>query len=373
MKFIGKRVLVLLFPIMFFGVLVGLLLMSLPRFYNFEGTPDGWLSYWGSIIGTGIAVYGSLLALREQVKIEKVDSTFFNLLAIHNDILNDVRKNGIVDGYDLNFIYSSMDEKKNDVIATKKLNLQLDFISENKVFLIEIVTAMEEAVLKLQQMHVGNPKTIKEKLIEDLKYDIDQSSRSLIHSLNSKKYFNAKDHIYLLFSAIHRNGKYDTLLELEEATNEYFNKFDQMYSKIDEIVSPELGESERRAIIEEVLQSYYGAVGSYFRIFHRIIKFVNENVKDSESKADYIGFLRAMLNEKEMLVIFYNAFYSKRGDGLGKQLKSTGFFGDIEDFPVADNEETQHFNKRSLFWGNDDIAIMRNCTRQKEKGSNLEK
>ena len=65
-----------------------------------------------------------------------------------------------------------------------------------------------------------------------------------------------------------------------------------------------------------------------------------------------------MVNEKEMIVIFYNAFYSIRGAGLKEQLEFTDFFGKGKDLPLDSNLEAQHFNKNLLLWEKSDINKM---------------
>lgn len=59
-----------------------------------------------------------------------------------------------------------------------------------------------------------------------------------------------------------------------------------------------------------------------------------------------------------MLVIFYNAYYIKRGEGLGKQLSKTTFFGKPGELGEVEGF-VQHFNRKKLLWSEDDLAIMR--------------
>lgn len=51
-----------------------------------------------------------------------------------------------------------------------------------------------------------------------------------------------------------------------------------------------LPEDRRKQCIEIALNGYYSEIGSYFRIFHRIIKYINEKVPNKDSKKDYFGF-----------------------------------------------------------------------------------
>ncbi|MBO1090014.1 hypothetical protein FQT07_13560 [Enterococcus hirae] len=117
-----------------------------------------------------------------------------------------------------------------------------------------------------------------------------------------------------------------------------------------------IDEELRKETVENVLARHYDEVGAYFRLFHRIIKYINDNLDQSEElaiKNNYIGFLRATVNEEEMLVIFYNAAYTKRGQGLLDELQKTTFFGNRED--IMNN---QHFDRKKLFWEENDVNKM---------------
>lgn len=63
------------------------------------------------------------------------------------------------------------------------------------------------------------------------------------------------------------------------------------------------------------------------------------------------------MNEKEMLVIFYNAVYTERGSGLLNEISKTTFFGESQE--LLEDGTIQHFNSSSLLWTSDDLKIMR--------------
>ncbi|MCF7547040.1 putative phage abortive infection protein [Enterococcus faecium] len=66
-------------------------------------------------------------------------------------------------------------------------------------------------------------------------------------------------------------------------------------------------------------------MASYFRLTHRILKYINENVDKQAEKENYLGFLRATMDEKELLTLFYASSYSNRGEGLKQQFVGTNF------------------------------------------------
>ena len=204
---------------------------------------EGWLGFWGGIIGSAIGVLGAFLLLKEQVNYDRdalkeqlneereqnrkqqIDNTFFNLLSMHNEQINDLKRK---------------------------------------------------------------------------------------------------------------------------------NKFGKVYKELGRNL--QIDEELRKETVENVLSRHYDEVGAYFRLFHRIIKYINDNLDQSEElaiKNNYIGFLRATVNEEEMLVIFYNAAYTKRGQGLLDELQKTTFFGNRED--IMNN---QHFDRKKLFWEKNDVNKM---------------
>ncbi|MBK0038845.1 MULTISPECIES: putative phage abortive infection protein [unclassified Enterococcus] len=136
------------------------------------------------------------------------------------------------------------------------------------------------------------------------------------------------------------------LTELKTDLNEYLKRRPNIELKIE----------KKRQVVEVAQEPYRRQVGSYFRIFHRIIKYLNENVDDKEIKKNYIGFLRANMNENQMAMIFYNSNFTDRGYGAMKELKGTGFFGEKSE--LKDIESAHFFSPETLVWGNYDLKKM---------------
>ncbi|HCI0631002.1 TPA: hypothetical protein NN991_002735, partial [Enterococcus faecium] len=85
-----------------------------------------------------------------------------------------------------------------------------------------------------------------------------------------------------------------------------------------------------------------------------IYKYINENVDEQAEKENYLGFLRATMDEEELLTLFYASSYSKRGEGLKEQFVETNFFGKKGELGEGETL-AQHFNKDKLFWPEEDI------------------
>lgn len=63
--------------IIYFGliILIGTLLipciMSLPRLWNYEGSSDSWVGFWGSLLGSLLGVIGAYLVMSAQLQSDK--------------------------------------------------------------------------------------------------------------------------------------------------------------------------------------------------------------------------------------------------------------------------------------------------------------
>lgn len=354
MKLNWKLVLLVISLMIIISGIFGISLMAHARWAHFEGTPDGWLSYWGGIFGSGIGVIGALVVLREQINFEKVDNTFFNLLNMHNDVLNSIRNRNLKDKDVFDSIYSLMESNKKDEVSETKKNEEKRYIFDNKDDLIRTLTLVEKEISGLIDGYDETNGEYSKNILMDIRYGLSINSPTFRHAIDRENYEETRrflDNIGKLFD----NLKYSRIFDLSK---DNFSLFYNLYSGLYNLDFPELSLKQKKKIIEISLEKHYGEIGNYFRIFHRVIKFINENVKDLDAKGNYIGFLRSMVNEKEMIVIFYNAFYSIRGAGLKEQLEFTDFFGKGKDLPLDSKLEAQHFNKKLLLWEKSDIDEM---------------
>ncbi|MDT2864342.1 putative phage abortive infection protein [Vagococcus carniphilus] len=143
-----------------------------------------------------------------------------------------------------------------------------------------------------------------------------------------------------------------------------------IYQYEDNVMNTPVTYTELQTYLELFFLENYNELGHYFRNFHRILKYLNDNFSDDKKEFNnYIGILRAQLSEEQMLLIYYNATYSKRGMGLCRQLLGSNFFGDTQDFgidkTVSKNykglfyKDPQHIRRRSFLFPQEDIHIMK--------------
>lgn len=110
-------------------------------------------------------------------------------------------------------------------------------------------------------------------------------------------------------------------------------------------------------IVEEINKLFskrgtYGTLGSYFKIFHRMIKLINQRFEHGvisyEEYSMYRGILRSNLSSNEFYVLLSNAIFSSRGTGMGIELVGSSFFGE-----KADIEVQQHFEGGNYYFSSD--------------------
>lgn len=398
LKFLTRGGTILFMMINFFPTIFVLVTMTTSRIWNFEGSPGEWLGFWGGIIGSLLGVVGALLVFniqlskekrqrleddkiraierdeeKERIRIEKVDNTFFNLLDLHNKLKEKLEVREKYCDEIFVSLKNESDKKKNEIIKNTR-------VKEFKLYSKKIISQIAKEVSVL-----NNERPVFEKILISLReYDyetimnvfvegaVDSSIiieayesinwsviKTFYTDTNPKEGFDFDDCIddllehemYLKYIV---SNKIKSLIEQDKFLLKFSKDLKDMENTF--LFSNE----DRVSIVTAAYSSQYFIYGNYFRIFHRVVKYVNENVKDLESKKNYIGFLRAMINEKEMLVIFYNAFYTPRGKGLKKQIKKTNFFGDINDLNV-EGDYTQHFDKSLLLWEDEDLKLIKEC------------
>ena len=342
---------------------------------------EGWLGFWGGIIGSAIGVLGAFLVLKEQVNYDRdalkeqlkeereqnrkqqIDNTFFNLLSMHNEQINDLKgKNKFGKVYK---------ELRRNLQSAMSTSLHI-YLHDNK----DIVTELNKLIQKYEEHISKNQHKIPSKHVEEYNnFWTKQRKRPpfiWFTEYNRGNIADAIDDVLLIENMISAIEN-DNISEISGIISNFRNiddrikkfEFEQtetwntLYNNVLEYETNKftlIDEELRKETVENVLARHYDEVGAYFRLFHRIIKYINDNLDQSEElaiKNNYIGFLRATVNEEEMLVIFYNAAYTKRGQGLLDELQKTTFFGNRED--IMNN---QHFDRKKLFWEENDVNKM---------------
>lgn len=291
-------------------------MMSLPRLWNYAGSPDSWLGFWGSLLGSLLGVIGAYLVMSVQLQLdkkqhyeEKIDNTFFNLIDLFQSIREVAKK-------DVTSSYKKIEKARDEFVAYKQETEKFKKIEQKKHFFLQEINICKDKIERfspntdLDKYFVNNleaiKSTIEEEKFEDLEKQLNQWGGQINRLNNDKPMSNIMNEI----EAIDR--------EVESYVPEF--EYDEIFD-----------------IVNGILSKEHVNTGNYFRIFHRIVKYIMEASIDLEKKKEYLGILRALLSSGELLVIFYNAFYSTRGKGLKKQLskEKTGFFADETDLGLV--------------------------------------
>ena len=370
-----------------------------------KGSDDGWLGFWGGYLGAIIGVAGALIAIQIQLSYEKkrfkyeniardseladekaarkseqVDNTFFNLLNLfisqQNYLISEVktehdifhlmleeiklnaplayRKQGI------DFFYKHKKEllgvlEKAMTDSINYVNSKKSQFTEEEKTLLGKMNENDEGIEEPQEcshedFHGAFAEMRRINRIRELQKNIEEK-KFKEESLLDKRDYRIEGIQCQLNKVLFGN------ILLDEFSKEYINSLIKKLEKyIMDKPDIELEMARKKQIVEYSQKSYHKYVGSYYRIFHRIIKYLNENVADEEIKKNYIGFLRANMNENQMAMIFYNITFTDRGSGALGELKGTGFFGEKNE--LDDIESAHFFSPETLVWGNYDLKKM---------------
>lgn len=104
---------------------------------------------------------------------------------------------------------------------------------------------------------------------------------------------------------------------------------------------------------EILYKKHENLIGHYYRHLYRIVKLIQSTsfgheheMDNEEEKRKYRGILRAQLSSFELLMIFYNVVYSEKGKKFKELLLDINFFDD-------------HLIKTDFIWKNDNEELLK--------------
>lgn len=291
-------------------------MMSLPRLWNYAGSPDSWLGFWGSLIGACLGVGGAYYVMnaqreseRNQYYEEKIDNTFFNLIDLFQSI-REVAKEEVTPAY------KKIEKARDELVAHKQETEKLKKFEQRKSFFRQEINICKGKIEEFSP-NTDLDKFFKNKL-EEIMLTIEEAK---FEDLETK---------------LNGWGEEINRLYQDDLMSNIMNEIEAIDREV-ECYVPEFKYDEIFDIVNGILSKEHVNTGNYFRIFYRIVKYIMKASIDLEKKKEYLGILRALLSSEELLVIFYNAFYSTRGKGLEQQLskEKTGFFADETDLELV--------------------------------------
>lgn len=116
-------------------------------------------------------------------------------------------------------------------------------------------------------------------------------------------------------------------------------------------------------VCNSLFERNYDELGHFFRTTHRTLKLINQYYRDEpESYKMYIGLLRAQIPNNVAVLLFYNAFYTEPGRGMGREMIASSFYGNKNDFRFDKKSsrkfiKAQHFYEKERFLTNTNARI----------------
>lgn len=290
------------------------------------------------------------------MKKQSFDSTFFNMINLHQSILNHVKiqvGEDVIEGreafkqlYEQFGIYVS---KKNDDIwielfqvhwydKDKKMELIREaFIDSNEDRKNEIVTILEKEIESEKIIKSFYKDSIKdENFLIDLEKKI-KLYKYILDDFNKNSYLLDDDYnCNLIFGLLYRSNLLsEDIIAVKENKEELLKN---------------IPSDIKRTLYEDFYVENEPIIGHYYRNLYRIVKYIqeydfsNDGEVNTNEKKEYRGILRAQLSSYELLMLFYNICYSEKGENFKEILKSTDFF---------DN----HLVKTDFIWSNDEEEL----------------
>lgn len=385
------KILIVVLVVVISTIIIGIVVSLIP-FKGIGGDADSWLGYFGGVIG----IVGAYLIFnlqqnedKKQFKEQSIDQTFFTLLHIFNDLVKD-KKDELEELYkrlvteketvDIEILHRS----QNMIISNSQQEIQqelrkIDFITEYgiKYDLSPLHDFNDNNTLEYFRSWIFDDLYFPNKHLSIINYFNSQviywdqllSNRRSINddltlrngwsrSLNVPKDRLDRDIQTLnkLFNEESLAGKrQDVLLkDLDACRKQFLNEMDQTKNKIRGNTSINIDENytfeDKKKLINDTFSPSHVDTGNFFRYFYRILKYLYDNINhiEKDQLRQYLGILRAILDEKMLILIAYNAIYMDQGNKL-KQLLSKSTFYDSKTI----------ISVETLLWGKLDVIDFR--------------
>ncbi|MDD1504570.1 putative phage abortive infection protein, partial [Lysinibacillus sp. CNPSo 3705] len=107
-------------------------------------------------------------------------------------------------------------------------------------------------------------------------------------------------------------------------------------------------------VCNQFFESKYDELGHFFRTTHRTLKLINQYYGDEpEEHKMQIGLFRAQIPNTVAMVLFYNAFFTEPGRGMGREMIASSLYGNADDFKFNLNNNHKHLIKAQHFYDKD--------------------
>lgn len=79
------------FSLFLVPVVFALIIMSITRFWDFEGSAGEWLGYWGGIIGSSVGIIGAVLISQNELKKQRENEAQFMIASLYIEKMEEVQ------------------------------------------------------------------------------------------------------------------------------------------------------------------------------------------------------------------------------------------------------------------------------------------
>ncbi|WP_084245202.1 putative phage abortive infection protein [Planomicrobium okeanokoites] len=311
---------------------------------------------------------------REETKItnstmkkQQFDSTFFNMINLHHNILKEIKYYDLSGRYalekildDLNILYdSSIYIDYREKFISKLIQGNSDELNNfsRKVFiayeLSEYIDEFERHTVPLYDSQGNEDFRLFDEFFEALERGTDKKWNEIkefyIHKFEKDLSTNSVNYRGLLsqFNFVHYI-KYAKKFGL---------KNDPVIQEFNKNYFLEPLKTLKIQTYEKMYKENESIIGHYYRNLYRIVKLIHDQdfeekpLENEAEKQKYRGILRAQLSSMELQMLFYNVTYSIKGEKFKNILKGTNFFDD-------------HLAPEKFIWPND-IDELKDFTKSK--------
>ncbi|MEO2212138.1 putative phage abortive infection protein [Paenibacillus amylolyticus] len=294
----------------------------------------------------------------ETMRRQQFDSTFFNMINLHHNILKEISYQG---------------DTGRDAIASLFLRIKQEYKSN---VLRSYESGLKELILVSSNEIEVNDFHFKSYISKKKKKYISQVQINSHNGVAREYDFSLGDYIIINLDTKLNNINNDIddewLEKKEKATNDFNNFYKKHYDYLNDLVREANFEELMKdgvdnkfintyreetnlnplknlkvTAYENVYHMYENAIGHYYRNLYRIIRLIqdekfveDDEVRDQLEKKKYRGILRAQLSSFELMMLFYNVVYSQKGEKFKTYLTNTNFFDD-------------HLIQSEFIWAND--------------------
>ncbi|WP_337034740.1 putative phage abortive infection protein [Paenibacillus illinoisensis] len=291
------------------------------------------------------------------MKRQQFDSTFFNMINLHHKIVSEIEYDSTKGRAVHKMFHDKMNKKYSGEVRNEYTQKMLSRIlqdDEEKQVSFALETYLFSEKHRLIEQVISDPSYTSNDRGEWDSEVFDEVSRNIL-SGEHELWLNRRD---VIISAFHNqlsndhNFLYDILSEINfiglietDVEYEYVDIFKRNF-----IITP-LKELRDRAF-ELTYNELEQSMGHYFRNFYRIITLIqdeifhNDPVINEKERQKYRGILRDQLSSIELIAIFYNITYSKKGESFKKYFAHINFFDD-------------HIVESDFIWSNDSLELSR--------------